>query len=277
MEELRDENGFIKLDDSMIRDYPVFPIKINDKKYYFKRFLPIDEESSVYDELIADELAKCYGINHVHYDIAVCNNIDGVISEDFIKDNNYITMKEILTNVYGESEEKNTLEDIWNALEQYKINNRNLTSAEVKYLMDKIVDIFMFDILIGNTDRNTENYGFLIKDNNIDIAPIFDNEFILDTCYTGDYGFTLYVDHDSEDYDDVKQSSYFFRISSSEYLDRFKEKLWIIDEENIENVFNRVEKRTKSKIEEKIKNRHRRDFNIIREKINSILENKKTL
>lgn len=49
--------------------------------------------------------------------------------------------------------------------------------------------LYNFDVLIGNSDRHTENYGLFITDADVSFAPLFDHENMLDdrAIYDGEY------------------------------------------------------------------------------------------
>lgn len=267
MEELRNDEGFIELDENMVTkrySMTLFDFLYKQKKYIVK----IRDYSNCYNELIAEELAKDYGIKCAHYDIGVYGFNFCVISEDFIGDNEFIKMYDILKLINSNPDFNNNLEDIWAALCEFRKINSKL---EVYNIMNKVVDIFIFDILIANVDRHTSNYGLLISDGKIDISPIYDNEALLYPDSINNSTFFLNVD--SSNKNDV--INYFLKISSKEYYDKIKEKLWIISEENIEKVFERIEKRTKSKIDVSLKSEILEKFNINREKLENIINKSK--
>jgi len=282
MELIRDNLGFINLNNSIVEKsklcntHKVFSFIYNNKIYFYKT---IDRVENIYNELIASELAKDYKINSLDYDIATYNEHIGVISENFITNNiKYIPMEHILISVYGDEfiDSKNNLEDIWVALDVY-YKNSNIT----KILMDKIINIFIFDILIGNIDRHSLNYGIITKDEFIDIAPVFDNEKMLDesSIYYGDYSLGV----DKNDYsvytrqlsDDNNYIYKFINISDDIYYELLKEKLEIINSENINKVLSVVERKIETKIPELIRKSIVDKFDINRNMINNVINNKK--
>ena len=62
---------------------------------------------------------------------------------------------------------KYNLEDTWFALE-----DRYEDEDIVKSLMDGITNIFMFDLLIGESDRTLRNIEIIESDNNVVLAPL---------------------------------------------------------------------------------------------------------
>lgn len=270
MEGLERKNGFLdlnKLDLEYIDVDRVYTFVYNNKKYFYKNH----GKNNAYKELIAEELAKDYGLNCVHYDLAVYDTkhgeVSGAVSEDFIKDKNYINFIEILYGEYGK-EYKNSdtvnLYDIWNALSK-KYKDEKLVSK----LMNQVVDIFIFDFLIGNLDRHDGNVGILEDERNINIGPVFDNELMLVDHI--DFNNVLKVDSDKV-YNWKDSFAKFISTSSSEYVDKILEKLWIIDDNNVRSAIERVENRIDSKIDDNLKNKLVSDFRMHRTAIDEILE-----
>lgn len=54
----------------------------------------------------------------------------------------------------------------------YEVINR--TYCDKKKMIDRFWDMFVVDTLIGNVDRHLSNFGFIISNNEIDFAPIYD-------------------------------------------------------------------------------------------------------
>jgi hypothetical protein len=110
-----------------------------------------------------------------------------------------------------------------------------------KRLMSQFINIFLFDVLIGNVDRNSNNIGFIIdENNNINFSKLYDNESMLDidSITNGKYAFKVYKDDDES-----KNALYeFLNVSDIDYSNYLKDKLWIISEENLKNIFKRIKK-----------------------------------
>ena len=276
MEELRDNDGYLVLDKlafQMVDDnlsHLIF--YIDGVKFYFKEISNV----GIYNELIIEELSKDFNIECAHYDLANYKGIKGVISEDFIKDNKFIPMTSIIGNYYKYNEDfnkHNNLMDIWSALD-YKYKDENISNK----LMDDIVNMYLFDILVGNGDRNIGNYGIIETKDEVKLSPIYDNENMLShiSLFNGEY--CVGVDDEenifSDDYtgSDNKFLIKFLKQSSSEYADLLKNKLWIISQDNIDKVLKRVEDRINCKISENIKNDIKAEFNINYENIKYTLE-----
>lgn len=281
MKKNRDIQGFINLE-CLNDGYLIYNNYIDDKKrvmnfiydnenYYFKINT---SPNSLYNELIVSELAKDYGISCADYDLASLDNTTGVLSKCVIAENDtYYTMEEILEKVYGYVPIKNNnLEDIWYAL------STRYDEVTVFHLMNQIVSLFLFDILIGNRDRNVTNFGIIENNNGVSLAPLFDNETILsDTCI--DYGgYSLAVSRDDFFYcawDLEEEDNFlykFLNISDSRYIKLFEEKLWIIEKENLLKVFSRIENKIKSNIPSEIKLKKIKSFEDNISMINGVLE-----
>ena len=239
----------------------------NDKYYFFKTNLSSEDR---YNELIAEKIAKKLGIKCANYYLGEYCNQKGVVSEVFdVK--YYKSMDEFLYSVYGdECFEKNNLEDIWNAL------LINFNQEQTEKVMDDIVNVFLFDVIIANNDRHANNLGLIIKNNNVELAPIFDNDNMLREIAMNDGAFFLGIER--KDYynylngESKKDNVFdkFIKISDSEYIERLKNMLSVISDDSIIEIFKELEKEGVKISKEKqldILNRFRKNYNIIEKKI----------
>lgn len=275
MEKYRNENGFIDVDSLIdnesnqieyLNDVKTkFWLITNDGRYFFKA---VKHREYLYKELIAEELAKDFGIPCAHYDVAVFNDFTGVISKDiFKKDDNHFYLSQLLI-----TEKYNNLEDIWDML---LLSYRDEGIAGK--LMKQLVDIFMFDVLIGNTDRHSENMELVENENGVNFAPIYDNLFMLKRYAIENGIYSITIDRDDSESkircDENNNLLYrFLNVSTDEYLEIFKSKLWVISEENISNAINRVQKRIRHEIDEDIKEFIKERFNMNNMYINRVLK-----
>ena len=156
----------------------------NGETYFYK----YNENINPYNELVAEELAKDYGISCVSYDLATLNRVKGVISRNYQKKNvNYIFAKDILSDAFDgfndgkclNIDEYNNLDSIWAAID-YRYRGRKNKANITYHLMKQIVDIFLFDIIICQYDRHNYNWEIMEEGDNINISPLFDNERILE-------------------------------------------------------------------------------------------------
>ncbi|MCI5967653.1 MAG: HipA domain-containing protein [Tenericutes bacterium] len=221
-----------------------FSFKYEGKEYFYK----YNETAALYSELVAEELAQDFGIDHVNYYLALFDNHRGCISESYKKANvDYTLGSELLSECYyymtenRNIEEFNNLEAIWDALEYRYANNPNKDQI-ISDLMNQIVNMFIFDIIICNYDRHSDNWEIMESSDEIKLSPIYDNEGILTTS-----GKNAFVSMGLEEktYSMIwKTIADFQKVSSSEFSDIIKEKLWIISEENLINIFTRIENKT---------------------------------
>ena len=214
----------------------------NGKKYYFKR---IYKKEAYYNDIIAEKIAKRLGIPCCHHFLSTYNGNIGISSEMF-DTTNYIPMTNFLGRVYPKEDQyrMNNFEDIWNALET------KFDFETTERLMDELVNIFIFDILIGNPDRHPDNYGLIIEDNNVRWNPLFDNEFLL-SLITIDMGETSLL-VSPEDYRSWNEYvSYlnkedihikFFSVSDDMYKERLRKMMEVISEESINEIFDEMKK-----------------------------------
>lgn len=242
----------------------VFSFYYDGIKYYYKTN-EMRKPFNYYAELLAEELLYDYGLPCAEYDLAICSNNIGVISKNFKKDNfTYVKLSSILTDCYGEENyfDNFHLDGIWYALEcRYKDEN------VVSNLMNRIVNKFLFDILTNQLDSS--NLFISEHGNDIDIAPMYDNELML---YSPNY-FSFGVDEIVDNFGDgVTQSlEKFLGYGSSDYYDLIMNKVSIISEENLLRKFVNIERKTNYPIPEEIKKSFLNGFKKHREKIEKIL------
>ena len=273
--------GFIDLDKVNMENVTyfrnnkkIFSFLYDGKKYFFKEAKLVEQ---IYNELIAALIAKQYGINCVLYDLAVSYGQVGVISESFLEEKDeYLSMEVILRNYFRESKvnNHNNLEDIWLALDYYFDHDDKI----VDRIMEQVLDTFLFDVLIGNIDRHGENMGVIKRKNQYFLAPLFDNELMLeDSCiYEGIYVLGI----DSSDYfqymkgysETVNFLDKFLSFAGDSYLDKIQSKISLISEENIKNIFTEIEVRLNIKINVFIRNKILDKFNINKKMILDTLQ-----
>ncbi len=156
-----------------------FSFEYNDETYFFS----FDGRSEEISSLIVEEICKDLEVPCVSYDLAKIGNLRGLVSKNFKKQNaKYILGKDILVDAYikdiSYNEELllyNNLEDIWAALEE-RYSAREDMPAIVEKLMNRIVDMFLIDILTGQADRGPNNWMIVeYDDGSVDLQPLFDN------------------------------------------------------------------------------------------------------
>lgn len=263
----------------------LFSFEYQNEIYYFK----YDANTIAYDELVAAELASDYGIKHIDYDLAVWEDVCGVISKNYKEENaNFIEGYEILSDYwdkYPSEEDKeldgfitnanrtyveihNNLDDIWDALE-YRYQNREDKREIITDLMKRIIDIFIFDIITCQSDRHSLNWGIIEKNGIVDIIPLYDNERILANQGKG-ASISLTIDSDGymSLFTNIKK---FINVSSDEFRNLIKEKLNIISDDNLSRVFERISNKTEYPMSDSYKEYYLMQFRKHRKNIENIL------
>lgn len=140
-------------------------------------------------EKISCELAKLLGLPHAHYELAIHNDIRGVITKNFITKKFAMQRAEYLTTG------NELLQSYINALDETNpnlqyVNHVHLVMTEkiigkpisfgsfknIKTASDFFVGYLMFDALVSNQDRHNENWGMIVTitgDNHL--APSYDH------------------------------------------------------------------------------------------------------
>ena len=239
-----------------------FEYTYNDKRYLYKK----SKNGDFLYELLAEKIAKKLSIPCCHYILTYDDGIANISSEMF-DTRNYISLRELLKEVYGKVtyfglldekrtdylyKSKNDLEDIWFALDK-KYGLREDGQELVSKLMQDIVRIFLFDAVIANSDRHTENIGFIDDGKNVELAPLFDNDYMLSECALYDNDYSMFVESgdyfERQDYADFATDEEpsnslekFFNISASEYKSDISEMLNVTSRESLEEIFNELEK-----------------------------------
>ncbi|MBQ3475457.1 MAG: HipA domain-containing protein [Bacilli bacterium] len=248
------KEGFILLDDyvdsRMLRDYMFFSFNYNDSKCFFK----FDKSQyDVYNELIAEEFAKDYGIDCAHYDLGFFHGFRGVISKNFIKPGEmFYTGYNLMEKVFNNNEDKLFNSVDYNNLDFYK---EHLNEE----LFEELINVFIFDVLTGNCDRHENNIGFIKDDFGIRLSPVYDNEKVLsDTSINhGFYRLSVSKDDDLKNFflDPLRYNNIFRKfILKYKRSELVREKLEIISNKNIDNILCRVEDRIDYFLPDKKKN-----------------------
>lgn len=134
--------------------------------YYFKTSLYKPDKDYKYEfwsEIIAYEIGAILGFNVLKYDVAISNNQIGCLSEDMINQDKSILNEGIrylvaFDNTFNPSNRN-----------QRKSYTFQLISDSLEYLglqqfIKNVIEIIIFDAIIGNSDRHQENWA-TISDN----------------------------------------------------------------------------------------------------------------
>ncbi|MBR3116966.1 MAG: HipA domain-containing protein [Bacilli bacterium] len=248
------KEGFILLDDyidsRMVREYMFFSFNYNDCKYFFKFN---KSQFDVYNELIAEEFAKDYGIECAHYDLGYFHGFRGVISKNFVKPGElFYNGYNLMEKAFNNDQDKLFQSVDYNNLDFYK---EILDESQ----FESLINIFVFDVILGNCDRHENNIGFIKDELGDRLSPIYDNEKILSDASIkhGFYRLSVSSDDDLKNFflDPLAYKNIFRKfILKYKKNELVREKLRIISKENIDNVLNRVEDRIDYFLPDKKKN-----------------------
>lgn len=194
---LRDENGFINLDNIEIN----FSLDSREKKGNAQRdknwiklsdgrkfLLKLDDNvldnqtGLCYSELIVDELAKQVGIDTAFYDIVKKDGKVGVISEKIISDDEeLITLEDIINGAGDVSSEGYT--DLTDLLEVFRgmiygMKDANMEKEDIKEQLMNVQKKLVFDMFTLASDNHSENISFVKRNDStkLEISKMYDNE-----------------------------------------------------------------------------------------------------
>ena len=248
-------NNTVKVCKRRMNSQFVLSFVYNGETYYFK----FDSLVSPYNELMFYNLALDMGIDSVSYDIAKLGVYEGVISKDFKeKGSKYISGRKILNISHGKDFNKyNTLYDIWADLEDY-FKDRSDRQDIVAKLMDKLIRIFIFDLLIGQEDRHPDNWGIVKYPNGeVDLQINLDNSRgLVDHPIMVKH--QLRMDQDFMFTEDMIEK--FQIVSSDEFSSILPNYLWVISRENILKIFAKIEAQAGTVMPEELKNEYLKKF-----------------
>ena len=142
---------------------------VNHKDYYFKTSLKKDQKDYKYEfwsEIIASEVGLTLGFEMLKYDIAYKGEEIGCISESLVTEGknkltegiSYLTGYDSSYNPkHKDSKKQYSFQLIKNALAFYKLDR----------FIDNIIQLILFDSIIGNGDRHQENWGIITEYNEV--------------------------------------------------------------------------------------------------------------
>ncbi len=121
-----------------------------------------------FNEVLASEICKRLGFNHVEYTIDTYKDIVVSKCPCFItKDTELVTCYQIRNDMKR-----------YDNIEDYEEYIKKLEEHNIENAREKVENMFILDYLIMNEDRHLNNFG-IIRDVNtlewLDVAPIFDN------------------------------------------------------------------------------------------------------
>ena len=281
---MRRKEGFIDIDKMLVdsgnllletiyisNDYSLLKLDYENETYYYK----YEKYLLPYNELIAYELACGFGFTAVDYDLAIIGNKKGVISKNFRKKGaTYISGEELLRSCGYNDDDNNNLEDLWDALEIRYSNYPNKKEI-VEKLMGKLVDLFEFDVITCQDDRHSANWEIEEYGDSVDII-VYDNFRMLSKNGRSSF-VSLSVDRENNGLRSTigKNLMLFKKISASNYTDVIRDKMKIIDEDNLKAIFKRIEDKIGYSMSEEVKKYYLIEFSKHRKQLNKVLDYKK--
>lgn len=238
--------------------------------YYFKE-VPNRE---LVMEMISKSIAFLLGIPYLKESIAILNDKYGLLSKSYLKDDDKsYNLHNLMQNYFYENNDDelldyrklaslNNLEDIWFALED-RYEDKNI----VKNLMVGITNIFMFDLLVGESDRTLRNIEIIESYNTVTLAPLYDTSSIL-----ADKSTALGVDEDDYLKNDLDKLDKFIENSDTTYKEKFYSYLYTLDSIGIEKIIEETERENDFIIDNNLKNEIIAKFN---SRINMFKEHEK--
>ena len=250
--------------------HTIYNFKMDNDTYYFKE-VPNRE---LVMEMISKSIAFLLGIPYLKESIAILNDKYGLLSKSYLKDDDKsYNLHNLMQNYfYGNNDDElldyrklaslNNLEDIWFALED-RYEDKNIA----KNLMDGITNTFMFDLLVGESDRTLRNIEIIESYNTVTLAPLYDTSSIL-----ADKSTALGVDEDDYLKSDLDKLDKFIENSDTAYKEKFYSYLNTLDSIGIEKIIEETERENDFIIDNNLKNEIITKFN---SRINMFKEHEK--
>lgn len=299
-------NGYLNIDGYFIKKYQRkyveelikkissihYEINIDGESYFFKK------TDFPYNELLAYEIASFIGLNAVPYDLAIFQNMKGVISKNFKNDKcRYISGQNLLFEYSRAPKNMNYLENMGlvqtelnqfpdNAPYSYNINNLAVIWQAIEYrynrlgiyvdmekIMNDLILYFMFNILTLQNDGMAQNWMLEESDIGVNVVKCFDNEL----CFQIKDGKMEPSANLCTNFNDVGLNNYqileeFLKTSDERYYELFKEKFEMLTMENFLKMIVRVENKIECSLPNNLKENYIKMFEKNRENIFQILE-----
>lgn len=125
-------------------------------------------------EKIASEIARVIGLPAAKVDLAIWENTRiGMISYKVNgKSENLIEGLTYISNIYPEYNKDKLIDE---ETGKYYSLEMILNSVNGFKLIKDLLKIFIFDFIIGNTDRHHSNWGVIQNEEGVRISPVYDN------------------------------------------------------------------------------------------------------
>lgn len=205
----------------------------NNQKYYYK---PSPKHLDGL-ELVVEDLASLVDIKCAHYERIVVDNTPYVVSTDIAGDKTFKTAAQLLSNYFKDNNVTGSLYVIWHFLEEKY-------PQDIKYIMNELLKIYIFDIIILGSDRSFGNWGLLFDSGRVTDVYILDNEYSFDNEISVVLDARLDIINDKT-LDAISQNmknlEYFFNTSSSEFMNIFYNMYNTLNPDTVKSCFENVE------------------------------------
>lgn len=182
----RDENGHIILEpkDYLITNIPFrgsregrWYLLSNRTRTFIKNICVMRE---AYSELISEQIANQMGIPHATYDLIKMGGLLKIASINILEHGEELLHGHDILPVPSVKDTNYICNSISIIL---KSQYPSMPKEQIKRIQEDFLKINLFDKIIGNWDRNPENWGLIISSNvkKIRTAPVFDNNRALNT------------------------------------------------------------------------------------------------
>lgn len=189
----------------------------NEYEYYFKTSLEKENRHYPFEfwsEIIATQLGLMLNIHILNYNVAIRDNVIGCMSRSMISKNQELI--EGIQYLQAYDRDFNPERKADRELYSFQLIEKALQHSGFSFFMKRIIEIIIFDSIIGNQDRHQENWGIIIG--YTDINPV---TFSLDDKKEN-YNHRLkllshnsgYRPHETQEYKSYKDLS----ISNSHYF-----------------------------------------------------------
>ena len=142
---------------------------VNHRDYYFKTSLKREQKDYQYEfwsEIIACEIGSVLGFNMLKYDIAYKGDEIGCLSESMITEGkNKLT--EGVSYLTGFDSNYNPKHKDSKKQYSFQLIKNTLAFYKQEKFIENIIQIIIFDSIIGNGDRHQENWGIITEYNEV--------------------------------------------------------------------------------------------------------------
>ena len=188
---MKRENGFILLDDyqgqaiSTSGHNQVLCFAIDGEDWYFKEA----EEANLYKELFCTFICSALDITYVEYYLAKYKGKIGHLSHNYKKmHEKEVTLYDVLIDYYysyavelDEYQDLKSFDELYNFHDVLKAFNYRYRSCKGKEailhrLEKELLDAFLLQIFLGNSDMHYKNLGVLESEEDVRLTPNYDFE-----------------------------------------------------------------------------------------------------